>query len=913
MIRANVTRVLALLLAAGCGGSTAPTVETTPDPEPDDGTTAAAPVEDPPLGRLPEDVVPTHYALALSIVPERDRFAGIADIDIRLTQPRNVIWLHGRDLHVTAVTITPEGDEPIEGTWEVVDEEGVVALRLPEAVGPGQARIHVEYDAPFNRQLTGLYRVDTGGESYAFTQFEATSARRAFPSFDEPRFKTPFDITLTGKQDHVLAGNTRPADEQGLPDGMKRVRLATTEPLPTYLVAWAVGPFDVVEAAPIPANDLREREIPFRGLAVKGKGEQLRYALEHTPAQLAWLEEYFGMAYPYDKLDIVAVPDFAAGAMENVGLITFREWLLLVDPETAGEDQKRAFTYVMAHELAHQWFGNVVTMPWWDDIWLNEAFATWMGSKVVENLNPEFNAPLSQLGSVHRAMRADSLTAARQIRQPVENDHDIRNAFDTITYSKGGGVLEMFERWLGEETFREGVRQHVERHRFGVADFEDLLESLDAVTDKPVVEPFRSFLFQPGVPFVEMDLSCEEKSYGLRMKQSRYLPVGSPGQGERSWLVPVCVRYESGGEVQSSCTLLAEREGTMELEAESCPAWVMPNDDAAGYYRFALDEEGMEALRRRGWRHLTPREKAAVADSVRAGFDNASLAAADVYGGLDTFAESDVRPVATMPMGLVEFAADHIADEELLPRVQRYGQRLYRGHYRRLGWGPRGHRAEDGETKLLREAILDFLAFIAEDAAVRRQGARLGRAYVRGGEIHPDAVEPDVAGLALAVAVQEGDAEFFDQLTELLFSTEDATVRHRVLSALGHATDPELAARARALALDARLRLNEVTTPLQVQAGQAETREATWEWLVEHFDALRERIGPFHAGYLPYMASGFCDEEHAQAVERFFAPHIEELPGGPRNLASTLEAIRLCAARVEAHRESTREFFASQR
>ncbi len=905
--------LLALILLAGCGGSPAPTVETAPDPEPAAPPEAAPEPEEVPLGRLPEGVTPTRYTLALSVVPDRERFAGVADIEVRIEGRRDLIWLHGRDLNVTEVTVTPEGDEAVEGTWEVADEEGVVALRLAEPVGPGNARIHVVYDAPFDRQLAGLYRVDTGGESYAFTQFESTSARRAFPSFDEPRFKTPFDVTLTGKAEHVLAANTLPVDEQEIAQGMKRVRFATTAPLPTYLIAWAVGPLDVVEAEPIPATDLRERPIPLRGLAVKGKGEQLRYALEHTPRHVTWLEEYFGMGYPYDKLDIVAVPDFAAGAMENVGLVTFREWLLLIDPDDASEDQKRAFAYVMAHELAHMWFGNIVTMPWWDDIWLNEAFATWMGNKVVENLYPDYNAPLSQLQSVQGAMRSDSLTSARQIRQPIENNHDIRNAFDSITYSKGGGVLEMFERWLGEEPFRDGVRQHMRRHRFGVADYEDLLSSLDAVTEKPVVEPFRSFLFQAGVPLVEVDLVCDGEGRRLTMKQSRYLPVGSPGQAEQSWQLPVCVRYEAGGEVSRQCTLLTEQEATLAIEAEECPSWVMPNDDAAGYYRFALDAEGMQALQRRGWRHLTAREKLAVADSVRAGFDNASLRAADVFGGLGVFAESDVRPVATVPTGLLELAAERLVDEALRPRVERFAQRLYRTHYRRLGWGPRGRGAEDGEAKLLREQLLEFLAFTAEDPAVRRQGARLGQAYVRGGEVHPDAVEPGVAGLALAIAVQEGDAAFFDQLTELLFSTEDATVRGRILSALGHATDETLAARARALALDARLRLNEVSTTLQVQSSMPETREATWAWLVESFDALRERVGPFRAGHLPWMASGFCDEAHAEAVEQFFGPRIDELPGGPRNLAGALEAIRLCAARVEAHAESSREHFGSQR
>jgi len=904
-----------LILLFSCGGSTVSTGPTLDDDD-TEVTQNALPAEEPPLGKLPADVAPRRYEVALTIVPDQERFAGVADIHVNLERARDVIWIHGRDMDVSTVTLTPAGGDAIAATWEQVDEEGVVAVRLESVVHPGDAVIHVEYDAPFNRQLEGLYRVDTAGESYAFTQFEAISGRRCFPGFDEPRFKVPFDFTLDVKSDHVAAANTQAISEEEIGDGMKRVRFATTEPMPTYLVAFAVGPLDVVEADPIPPNDVRARPLPFRGLAVRGQGERLAYALRETPALLAELEGYFASEYPYDKLDIVAVPDFGAGAMENVGLVTFREWLLLIDEEEAQESQKRAFAGVMAHELAHMWFGNLVTMPWWDDLWLNEAFATWMASKVVRARYPEYRADVGQVVRTQGAMDPDSLTTARRIRQPIESNHDIRNAFDAITYSKGGGVLEMFERWMGEETFREGLRIHMREHRFGTATAEDLFASLGRAASRDVATPFNTFLTQPGVPVVRVQIWCEGDARELRLSQSRYLPVGSEGDRDQVWQIPFCARYSVDGEIKETCELVSEQSGTVALEGESCPTWVMPNADGAGYYRFTLDTEELGTLRSRGWSSLTARERLSLADSLSAGFESGSMPAADVFAAVAPLVRDDIRQVVTAPMDLVRFARDRVVDDEDQPKVDTWARRLYQPIYRRLRWQPRRGATEDGETQLLRASIISFLALTVKDPAVRREAARRGRAYVGfggDGELHSDAVDPNLVDVALAVAVQDGDVAFFDALLEKLLSSEDATLRGRLLGALAHADDEALASRAIALTLDERLRVNEMFTPIMNQMRQEPTREAAWAYLREHFDAFVERAGPGRAGYTPYAAMSFCDAGRVAEMETFFSGRVGELPGGPRNLATALEAMRLCAARVEAQEESVEAFFDRRR
>ncbi|MBN4049515.1 M1 family peptidase, partial [bacterium AH-315-N03] len=400
------TLVLALFLTA-CGGS-----DSAPDPDPDPQpvqptagaeTTSAAPEN----GRLPSDVLPRRYSLTLAIDPTRDRFTGVVEIDVDLPRRMDTIYIHGEGLDVSSVTATESGRDTREAEWEVVDAEaGLNRIVISRPVS-GHVRLSISYGAPFREDLRGFYRVNQDNQWYVFSQMEPLSARTAFPCFDEPSFKTAFDVTMVVREDDAAIANARERSTEATSGGMRRVRFATTEPLPTYLIAIAVGPLDVVEADPIPANDVRTEPLALRGVAPRGHGAELAYALEHTPAILAQLESYFGVAYPYDKLDIVAVPDFGAGAMENAGLVTFRDGLLLVPSEGASVQQRRAFSFVMAHELAHMWFGNLVTMAWWDDLWLNEAFATWMEWETIEATFPEFAPRLLQQVDANSVMSSD--------------------------------------------------------------------------------------------------------------------------------------------------------------------------------------------------------------------------------------------------------------------------------------------------------------------------------------------------------------------------------------------------------------------------------------------------------------------------------------------------------------------------
>lgn len=477
-----VALIAASTLLSACGESAKEPDPATEHEETAPVSTLAEPAkvltfpESPPAARLPQGVAPTHYTLHLNIDPREARFSGTTTIDIELDGETSFLWLHGIDLDLTSARATPAGGDSINLAWNQESPNGAARLTADSVLPAGKVRLELAYTAPFNTSLDGLYKVTKGADSYAFTQFEATSARLAFPSFDEPAFKVTFDISLTVPEEYQAITNTPQLSEESSGDGFRTLTFATTKPLPTYLIAFAVGPFDILEWQEIAPTQLRDQPIPLRGFTTRGKGDEIRYALENTAAIVDELEQYFDTPYPYAKLDIIAVPDFAAGAMENAGAITYREQLILLD-ENAPVRQKRSFFVTHAHELAHQWFGNLVTPVWWDDIWLNESFATWNSHIVLDSLFPDEQYRDALQNSASGVMRNDSLASARQIREPIERHEDIGSAFNGITYRKGGGVLSMFESFLGRDKFRDGIRHYMKTFAFGNTTAEDFIGS----------------------------------------------------------------------------------------------------------------------------------------------------------------------------------------------------------------------------------------------------------------------------------------------------------------------------------------------------------------------------------------------------------------------------------------------------
>lgn len=851
-----------------------------------------------PEGQLPDTLAAESFSVELRIDPREDRFDGRSEVIGVLKQATDTLWLHGREQDIARAVLIPASGETLPLKVSEAHVSGVLRLTAPTGIAPGPVTVRLDYSAPFNRQLEGAYKVVQGGESYVMTQMEPLGARLAFPGIDEPAFKRPWDITLIVPGDMAAIANTTQIEETLLPDGFKRVRFARTENLPSYLIAFAVGPWDVVEWTDIPPNEIRSTPLKLRGIATKGRGVHLDYALEHTGAIVAALERYFGTPYPFDKLDILAAPDFSAGAMENAGLITYRDQLLFIS-EASSTVWRQAYWNVHAHELAHQWFGNLVTMPWWDDLWLNEAFATWMATRVVDELRPEFNAPRARQDAAVVAMQGDSLASTRRVRQPIHDFTEIAAAFDGITYRKGGAVLSMFEHFIGAEPFRDGIRAYLNQNARGNATSADLISAVAARSNDPdgVAESFAGFVDQPGVPFLNLALTCDAGRPRLEIRQQRYLPVGSEASADAQWMVPLCVRMGFGDASKRQCALVSGASTALALDADRCPDWLMPNADGAGYYRFALapaDQARLDAA----FGQLNEAEQRMIADSLDAAFRAGQVDAEAVLSSLPRLAQASARQTVLAARPLLDWLHEHAADDETgQAALRQRAAQAYRPRLDALGWDNRNGDSDD--DRLLRAGLTELLADFARDPELTERLATEGRAVIApgGGVLRPAAAPADRINLSLRMAAATGDTATFDAMAEGFRASFDPVLRGQLLAALGRFTDPALAARARALSLEDDTRSNEMTIVLRTQLEYPPTRDAARRWLRDSYDALMAKgARGLGGGFVALDAIGRCTIAEAEDVEAWHGPRLREVEGGPRRVAQAVEGIRLCAA-----------------
>jgi len=857
---------------------------------------------------LPSEVKPLGYKLELYIDPSQETFKGQVQIDIDWPTLGHEIILHARDLQIKDAFATTLSGEMWKFKIVTSDNSGVIKLVSVQKMLPQILQIHLTYEASYNQNLEGLYRVESKKEWYAFTQFEPISARLMFPCFDEPVFKTPFDITVVVPKNVAAVGNTPIESIEAAPDGFKTVHFVKTKPLPTYLIALAIGPLDIVVGKDIPANKVRKTALPLRGIATAGNGPRLKYALAHTGELVEKLENYFGVPYPFEKLDIIAVPDFTAGAMENAGAITFRDWLLLLE-DNAPIDQKRGFADVMAHELAHQWFGDLVTMPWWDDLWLNEAFATWLGNKTVHSWDKSYKTLQSLEEDMLDAMVSDSLSSARQIREPINSEDDMVNAFDDITYSKGGGVLSMFESYLGEERFRRGVQHHLQKFAYKTATADDFVESESESTFTALDEPFKSFLLQPGVPVVDVVTHClnegKEKHASVTLKQNRYVPLGSTLDKNKTWQIPVCLRIATSKkgkrknvQIEKQCFLLKDNEQTFALK--SCPDWVFPNAEGAGYYRFSVTQEAQAKLySKEVLATLTPREQLAAFDTLKAAWDAGQIETSEVLATVPFFIGSKERKVAQAPMPFLRSLQHYFVHDEQQPRFAKYVRDLYAPQWQRL------KALKDDDSILFKQAVVGFLIETGKDLQLTQEYAKLGKNYL---ENLTQTIDPNIRGIAIAAALNACDKNLFDIAVNRLRTTQDSALRRHLLRALAGIENETFGSAVRDLVGEPKLlRSNEIFMLLSKQMERVE-RQQTWKWLQNNFEMVTQKTPLFQQGDLPMLGAHFCSREKAKEVAQFFESRIAKLSGGPRNLAAAVERMQLCGIKVERHQTDLKKF-----
>ena len=702
--------------------------------------------------RLPGSVVPNHYNLHLSPNLEAETFTGEVEISIEIAETVSEILLNSKEIDVKSARLIGENGE-IEATEFIYDEElERVTLQLANDASPGSYRLAIDFDGVLNRKLAGFYistfTDESGAErKIATTQFESTDARQAFPCFDEPAMKASFEIALTVPADLFAASNGPIIWEMTSTDGtLRTVKFGTTIKMSTYLVAFIVGPFEATDPVDVDG-------VPLRIIHPIGKGHLTSYALESGAFSLKYFTDYYGIPYPGEKLDLVAVPDFAFGAMENLGCVTFREVILLVDTERATQPELLRIADVIAHELAHMWFGDLVTMQWWNGIWLNEAFATFMAAMCTDAFNPEWRRWDQFSLERSAAFDVDSLQKTRPIEYEVKSPADADGMFDLLTYEKGGSVLRMLEQHLGPDRFREGIRHYLKKHEYGNTETSDLWDALEEVTGEPVRSTMDAWIYQRGYPIVNVK-QCDGCNKTI-LKQNRFFYKSPDEADETVWPIPMGIRYADSDGNGGSMKMLMTEDDVEIAELESV-RWVNANAGSNGFFRVNYSPDLMTSLRD-AMGEMEAIERYSLADDQWAAMAAGSSSAIDYvrlaeqYSGED---DLDVWTLLTRNLGSLERI---IEDEGARARMRSRLGTLYGAGLSRLGWEPgEGDSPRDLE---LRGVLARSLAITARDADALARLRAMHDDYLSGA-----AVEPNLASAsanAVAILGSASDYEIF--------------------------------------------------------------------------------------------------------------------------------------------------------
>jgi len=829
-----------------------------------------------PVLRLPRNFLPTSYAARLAIDPARDGFSGAIAITGDVAVRSAVIWLHGRHLQVSRAVARREGRERIIAVTARGDD--LLELRPAQPLEPGGWTLALEYTGDYDLiDETGAYKRIVRGEPYVYSQFESIYARRAFPCFDEPDSKVPWQLTLDVPAGLTAVSNSPSVREQPLGGDQKRVEFAPTRPLPSYLIAFGVGSFDLVDAGKTASG------TPIRVITMKGRAPEAAYAARTAPHILELLEGLFASRYPYAKLDLLATP-VAGGAMENAGLVTVAEPVILQDPAHPSKRAERTWVWYAAHELAHQWFGDLVTMAWWDDIWLNEGFANWAGNKITAAFEPAWHQDLFSVNERSLALGEDALVSARQIRQPIVTRDDILDAFDPITYEKGAAVLDMVEGYLGRDVFLGGVRAYLGEHAFGNAVSSDFLAAISRAAGKDMSTAFATFLDRPGAPELAATVVCEPgKPARLALSQQRYVPPGAtaPADG-KAWLVPVCAAYDRGGQRGEACTVLDAATGSLALDTQACPRWAMPNIDGRGYYRNAYSEAQVVALRDLAWAQLRPTERTAamfdIAAAATSGRIPLSLGLSFVPRLLAAGDQFSIGAALSIPLSVGPLVPD-----ELRPRYEDWMRRTFGPAARRAGLVP--SRGDDLDVEAARGRLINAAGSVGRDPVLVAQAVKLAESW----RDLPDATR----GAVLTIAVHASPA-VFDRVLAGLPSEPDHGRRREIAAALGSTPDVERQRAALAVTLDPRLEIWDTRSMLYRGAFEANRRVAQ-QFIAAHLSELLKRA-PESGASLAYAFTQSCSAKRRDEIARYVTETFAALPSGPRTVQQAIEGMDQCIA-----------------
>ncbi len=834
--------------------------------------------------RLPDTARPSHYALRLEPDLERAVFRGTVDIDVTVAAPCTELVCNAVDLEISAATLTDPDGVARELAATLDPELERVSFGDGSAIQPGDLVLSVEFSGVLNDKLTGFYRStftdDTGSEhTLATTQFEATHARQAFPCWDEPASKATFGVTLVVDADHLALSNAAVVAEEAVGDGRRQVTFADTMKMSTYLVALVVGTLEATAPVDVDGVDVRVVHRP-------GQIHLTHHAVEVATAALRWFSDYYGIPYPGDKLDLVAVPDFAFGAMENLGCVTFREALLLVDPESATKGELQRITDVINHEIAHMWFGDLVTMKWWNGIWLNEAFATFMEVAATDAFRPEWSRWDSFARERSGAFDVDSLRTTRPIEFPVVSPDDAEGMFDVLTYEKGAAVVRMLEQYLGEIPFRDGIRRYLDTYRYANTETTDLWDSIETATDQPARRIMDSWIYQGGHPVVTATVSEDRTRVRLSQAPSCYTTPEDPERsaspdGTAIWMVPVTLRATAvdGGTIHDHALL--EGESTeITLESAIEPDSLVVNESATGFFRVGYGSDQARRIAATAGSRRSVAERHAFLDDTWTQVVRGDLDAVTYLDLLECFADEDETVVWHRIVGALG-SLDRLVDDETRPILAGRFRSLLRPVFDRVGPDPR---IDDDDLTLERRGLLlAALGTVGADPAILDRATDLHARYL----VDRASVDPALLAGALNVVATHADESTYDRLTQRFRTAEGPQELLRYLYALTVPDDPALIARTRDLTLTDSVRTQNAPYVLGQAFAHRAAGPATWRFIEDRWIDITERFPSNSLGRMLDGMRSISDPDTADDISAFFDRH--PLPQAAQMLAQHLE------------------------
>ena len=842
--------------------------------------------------RLPTHVYPTSYDIEIDARLGRQDTHGKVTIQLDIREARDTIELHARDLKLSDARLTI-GGMTLEGEIEQDNERNMAAIRFDKPLPVGEATLEINFDGEISKGLEGLYLAKDGPEECLCTQCEEIDARRIFPCFDEPTFKASFAWKVTTSPDMTVLANGPLLSVEDSDDGKSKTwSFAPTKRMSSYLVALVIGDVAGTEEEVVSGKSIRV-------YGLRGKEQMGQFAHGYTARLLPWYEDYFGAEYHFDKYDQVAVPGFSAGAMENSGLVLFRQSYLLMDPRTASFKQEQVIALVVAHEFAHMWFGNLVTMKWWDDLWLNEAFAEWMAYKAVNTLSPQYEVWNDFQGGKNAALAADAQVSTHPIYSPVETPAQAAELFDVITYQKGSSVMRMLENFLGNDAFRAGLRTYMKEFSESNAVGHDLWRHLQAASHHPVTDIMESWINQSGYPVVTISAEGSGEATRLNLSQTRFYSSPNPSSvDEQLWQIPLVIRYEDGEGVHEIRHLLGEQEASISLPLSGDLKWCYANADEIGFYRQNPDATLLKGLLA-NLDKLSPLEQMGLLGDQWALVRNATHNMGQFLEVLSAMLPIEYYSITEEVVGHLhnlERLLEDAGDEKAIAKFREWVGGSFKNRLSQLGFEPREGESKDEVQR--RTAVVDAMATLAQDPATLDKVTELADMEAA----DPASVDANLAGTLVAAAAQFADSARFDRYVEIYQDRKGGSTSpqetNRYLYSFPAFRKDNLVERVFKLMDDGVIPQEGLGPILRYMYTLSHAQVPTWNYVKSHWDTIHTLGGHWVSGLV--IASGQLPSRYRDELVAFYDENLKgEAERGYARCLETLDQMAEFKARTQ--------------